>query len=168
MLRVTVEVGRTTGVGIAFAVAGGSQVVEVRDEAPAVNTTQPDFATNINDAAITNLPINTRRWSNFALLTPGSTLDGNYGLISFRGMSGLLNNSTVDGVDNNQAFFSEERGRTRISYVISQAAVQEFQVNTSNFSAEYGRSAGAVINAVTRIRRRQPFYRDTRAAGAEG
>jgi hypothetical protein len=150
MLRVTVEVGRTTGVGIAFAVAGGSQVVEVRDEAPAVNTTQPDFATNINDAAITNLPINTRRWSNFALLTPGSTLDGNYGLISFRGMSGLLNNSTVDGVDNNQAFFSEERGRTRISYVISQAAVQEFQVNTSNFSAEYGRSAGAVINAVTR------------------
>ncbi len=61
-----------------------------------------------------------------------------------------MNNSTVDGADNNQAFFSEERGRTRISYVISQAAVREFQVNTSNFSAEYGRAAGAVVNAVTR------------------
>ena len=82
----------------------------------------------------TNLPINGRRWSNFALLTPTATLDGDFGLISFRGISGLMNNSTVDGADNNQAFFSEERGRTRISYVISQAAVQEFQVNTSNFS----------------------------------
>ncbi len=67
-----------------------------------------------------------------------------------RGISGLLNNSTVDGGDNNQAFFSEERGRTRISYVISQASVREFQVNTSNFSAEYGRAAGAVVNSVTR------------------
>jgi hypothetical protein len=61
-----------------------------------------------------------------------------------------MNNSTVDGADNNQAFFSEERGRTRISYVISQAAIREFQVNTSNFSAQYGRAAGSVINAVTR------------------
>ena len=122
----------------------------MRDEAPAVNTTQPDFATNLDDAAIDNLPINGRRWSNFALLTPTATLDGDFGLISFRGISGLMNNSTVDGADNNQAFFSEERGRTRISYVISQAAVQEFQVNTSNFSAEYGRAAGAVVNAVTR------------------
>jgi hypothetical protein len=61
-----------------------------------------------------------------------------------------MNNSTVDGGDNNQAFFSEERGRTRISYVISQASVREFQVNTSNFSAEYGRAAGAVVNSVTR------------------
>jgi len=60
-----------------------------------------------------------------------------------------MNNSTVDGADNNQFFFSEERGRTRISYVISQSSVREFQVNTSNFSSEYGRAAGAVINAVT-------------------
>ena len=142
--------GRITEVGIPFAVAGTHEVVEVRGEAPAVNTTQPDFASNLDDAAIDNLPINGRRWSNFALLTPTVTLDGNFGLISFRGISGLMNNSTVDGADNNQAFFSEERGRTRISYVISQAAVREFQVNTSNFSAEYGRAAGAVVNAVTR------------------
>jgi hypothetical protein len=83
------------------------------------------------------------------LLTPATTPDGNFGLISFRGISGLMNNATIDGADNNQAFYSEERGRTRISYVISQAAVREFQVNTSNFSAEYGRAAGAVVNAVT-------------------
>jgi hypothetical protein len=148
--HVTVEVGRITEVEIAFAVAGAHESVEVRDEAPAVNTSQPDFATNIDLAFIDNLPINGRRWSNFALLTPGATLDGDFGLISFRGISGLLNNSTVDGADNNQAFFSEERGRSRISYVISQASVQEFQVNTSNYSAQYGRAAGAVVNAVTR------------------
>jgi hypothetical protein len=139
--HISVEVGRITEVEIPFAVAGTGEVVEVRGEAPAVNTTQPDFANNVDVAAIENLPINGRRWSNFAQLTPTVTLDGNFGLISFRrGISGLMNNSTVDGSDNNQAFFSEERGRTRISYVISQASVREFQVNTSNFSAEYGRA----------------------------
>jgi hypothetical protein len=95
------------------------------------------------------LPTNGRRAFNFVLLTPGVVPDGNFGLISFRGISGLLNNNTVDGGDNNNAFYSEERGRTRITYVVSQASVREFQVNTSNYSAEYGRAAGGVVNTVT-------------------
>ncbi len=149
-LPVTVEVGRITELSIHFAVAAVREAIEIREQAPAVNTAQPDFATNIDDAFLEKLPINGRRWSNFALLTPTATLDGDFGLISFRGISGLANNSTIDGADNNQAFFSEERGRTRISYVISQESVREFQVNTSNFSAEYGRAAGAAVNAITR------------------
>ncbi len=172
--QLRVEVGRVTEIAIRLAVEGKPETVEVRDEAPAVNTQQPDFASNITAEEIDKLPINGRRWSDFALLTPDVTLDGNFGLISFRGVSGLMNNSTVDGADNNQAFFSEERGRTRISYVLSPASIREFQVNTANFSAEYGRSAGAAINSVTRSGGNhfhgQGFYflRDNRLGATNG
>jgi outer membrane receptor protein involved in Fe transport len=148
--NVTVEVGRETTLDIALSVGPVTGQVDVTADAPVINTTQQDFSTNLNQTSINELPVNGRRWSNFAILTPGAVPDGNFGLISFRGISGLLNNSTVDGGDNNQGFFSEERGRTRSAYSISQAAIREFQVNTSNFAAEYGRSAGGVINAVTK------------------
>ena len=149
--NVTVEIGRETTISAALSIGPISgNTVEVTADAPVINTSQQDFSSNINQTSINNLPINGRRWSNFALLTPGTVPDGNFGLISFRGVSGLLNNSTVDGGDNNQAFFSEERGRTRLSYSTSQAAVREFQVNTSNYSAEYGRAAGGVVNTVTK------------------
>lgn len=149
--KVTVEIGLETTVNAALSigpVSGGT--VEVTSEAPVINTSQQDFSSNINQTSISELPINGRRWSNFALLTPGAVPDGTFGLISFRGISGLLNNNTIDGGDNNQAFFAEERGRTRISYSVSQSAIREFQVNTSSYSAEYGRSAGGVVNAVTK------------------
>ncbi len=148
--NVIVEVGRETPLEAKLSVQGVTGAVEVTAEAPVVNTTQQDFSTNINQTTINELPINGRRWSNFALLTPGAVPDGVFGLVSFRGISGLLNNNTIDGGDNNQAFFSEERGRTRLSYSISQSAIREFQVNTSNYSAEYGRAAGGVVNAVTK------------------
>ncbi|HJP94833.1 MAG TPA: TonB-dependent receptor [Pyrinomonadaceae bacterium] len=148
--NVVVEIGRETNLEVALVVGPVTGTVDVTAEAPVINTTQQDFSTNLNQTSINELPVNGRRWSNFAILTPSAVPDGNFGLISFRGISGLLNNSTVDGGDNNQAFFSEERGRTRSAYSISQAAIREFQVNTSNFAAEYGRSAGGVINAVTK------------------
>ncbi len=148
--NVVVEIGRETNLEIALSVGPVTGSVDVSAEAPVINTTQQDFSSNINQTSINELPINGRRWSNFALLTPGAVPDGTFGLISFRGISGLLNNNTIDGGDNNQAFFAEERGRTRISYSISQAAIREFQVNTSSYSAEYGRSAGGVVNAITK------------------
>lgn len=147
---VVVEVGQVTSIDVPLGIAGQNAQVEVTAEAPVINTNSQDFATNINQTSINELPINGRRASNFVLLTPGVVPDGNFGLISFRGISGLLNNSTIDGGDNNQAFFSEERGRTRISSSISQDAVREFQVNTSNYSAEFGRAAGGVVNTVTK------------------
>jgi hypothetical protein len=148
--NVVVEVGRSTTLDVGLSLQGVTGTVQVTAEAPVINTSQQDFSTNVNQVSLDNLPTNGRRWSNLAILTPGTVPDGTFGLISFRGISGLLNNSTIDGGDNNQAFFSEERGRTRIGYVVSQAAIREYQVNTSNYSAEYGRSAGGVINAVTK------------------
>jgi outer membrane receptor protein involved in Fe transport len=148
--NVVVEVGRETPLEVGLSIGAVTGTVDVTAEAPVINTSQQDFSSNINQTSINELPINGRRWSNFALLTPGAVPDGTFGLISFRGISGLLNNNTIDGGDNNQAFFAEERGRTRISYSVSQAAIREFQVNTSSYSAEYGRSAGGVVNAVTK------------------
>lgn len=149
--RVIVQVGSVTDVSAKLNVASAGATVVVTAETPQVNTNSAEFAPTVDQTAISNLPINGGRWSNFVLLTPGAVSDANgFGLISFRGMSTLLNNNTVDGGDNNQAFFSEERGRTRIGYSSAKAAVQEFQVNTSNYSAEYGRAAGAVVNTVTK------------------
>src|SRR5882724_2562096 len=149
--NVIVQIGSVTEVPATLNVASAGATVIVSAELPQVNTTSAEFAPTLDQTAINNLPINNGRWSSFALLTPGAVNDASgFGLISFRGMSTLLNNSTVDGGDNNQAFFSEERGRTRIGYTIPKAAVQEFQVNTSNYSSEYGRAAGAVVNTVTK------------------
>ncbi|MCG3145322.1 MAG: hypothetical protein HONDAALG_02912 [Gammaproteobacteria bacterium] len=148
--RLVVEVGRLTSVDAGLRVGAAEATVDIVASAGAVNTESKEFTSNINQTAINELPINGRRWSNFVILTPSVVPDGSFGLLSFRGISGLLNNNTVDGGDNNQAFFGEERGRTRISYSISQSAIREFQVNTSNYSAEYGRAAGGVTNAVTK------------------
>jgi hypothetical protein len=148
--KVVVEVGQVTNITVPLGVAGTTATVEVTAEAPVINTNSQEFSTNVNQTSINELPVNGRRVTDFVLLTPAAVPDGPFGLISFRGVSGLLNNSTVDGGDNNQSFQSEERGRTRIPYVVSQAAVREFQVNSSNYSAEYGRSAGAVVNTVSK------------------
>src|ERR1051325_959468 len=149
--QVIVSVGSVTDISPRLGVGGTSETVEVTAEAPQINTTSPEFAPTLNQVAISNLPINGGRWSSFAMLTPGVVSDSSgFGLLSFRGISTLLNNTTVDGADNNQAFFSEERGRTRAGYSTPKVAIQEFQVNTSNYSAEYGRSAGGVVNTVTK------------------
>jgi hypothetical protein len=149
--QVIVQVGSVTDLSPRLAIGGNTETVDVSAEAPQINTTSGDFAPTLNQTAISNLPINGGRWSNFAALTPGVVSDASgFGLLSFRGISTLLNNNTVDGADNNQAFFSEERGRTRAGYSTPKAAIEEFQVNTSNYSAEYGRSAGGVVNTVTK------------------
>jgi outer membrane receptor protein involved in Fe transport len=148
--KVIVTVGSLTAVSPHLTI-GTTEQVEVSAEAPLVNVTSADFAPTLNETAIENLPINGGRWSSFTMLTPGVVSDANgFGLVSVRGMSPLLNNVTVDGADNNQAYFSEERGRTRAGYSTAKVAVQEFQVNTADYTSEYGRAAGAVINTVTK------------------
>src|SRR5208282_1226828 len=149
-LQVVVEVGVVTTADIVLGVAGQKESVMVSGEAPTVDTEQSTFATNFNNTALENLPINARRWSYFALLTPGAVPDGTFGDISFRGVGYIFDNNTVEGAANTQAFFAEEIGRTRMAYSTSLNSIQEFQVTTDNYSAEYGRAVGGVVNAITK------------------
>jgi outer membrane receptor protein involved in Fe transport len=147
---VSVEVGQTAPIDLKMRPAGVTETVTVAGTAPVIDTRRTDVSNVVGEQAIENLPVTGRRWDNFVLLSPGVTNDGNFGLVSYRGISGLYNNNMVDGVDNNQAFFSEARGRTRIAYAISESSIKEFEVGVSNMSAEFGRSAGGTVNAVTK------------------
>ncbi len=148
---VTVQVGQLTSVLPHLAAGAAAEQVVVTSDVPVLNFESPDFSSNINERALEDIPVNNRRWSALALLTPGVTVDSSgYGLISVRGISTILNNIEIDGADDNQAYFAEERGRTREAYSTSGSAVREFQVNTGVYPAQYGRAAGGVVNSVTK------------------
>jgi hypothetical protein len=148
---VIVVVGQVTSLLPHLAVASSSSQVVVSEQTPAINLTSPDFTDTLNNNALQSIPINNRRWSSLAMTTPGVVSDSaGYGLVSVRGISTLLNNVEIDGADDNQAFYSEERGRSRIAYSTSGGAVREFVMNTGVYSAEYGGAAGGVITSVTR------------------
>jgi hypothetical protein len=142
-------VGQNIDVTVNLAIAGAVTQVEVAAAAALVEDTKTDVSQVIGTAQIDNLPINGRRVDSFVLLTPGVSNDGYFGNLTFRGMAG---NSSflVDGVDNTEQYFNENAGRTRIASQIAQDAVQEFQVVSSNFTAEYGRASAGVVNTVTR------------------
>ncbi len=149
--NVIVLVGQVSSLLPHLVVGASSSSIEVTEQAPVVNLESPDFQATLNARALESIPINNRRWSALALTTPGVTVDtSGYGLISVRGISTLLNNVEIDGADDNQAFFAEERGRTREAYSTAGAAVREFAINTGVYSAEYGRAAGGVVTSVTR------------------
>jgi hypothetical protein len=148
---VAVTVGSLTEVNAALRAGTAVESVSVTSESPLIKLESADISETLTAKEIVDLPLNGGRWSNLALLTPGAVADSNgFGLISFRGISPLLNTVEIDGADDNQAFFSEERGRTREGYSTSQIAIAEFQVNTGVYSAEYGRAAGGVLNAITK------------------
>ena len=148
---VAVTVGSLTELQPVLKAGTAAEMVTVTGDAPVLKLESPEISETLTSKEILNLPLNGGRWSDLALLTPGAVSDGNgFGLIVFRGISPLLNNVEIDGADDNQAFFSEERGRTREGYSTSQIGIAEFQVNTGVYSAEYGRAAGGVINSITK------------------
>ena len=148
---VVVHVGDRLTLDVQLPLQTQATSIVVTEEAPLLETTKTESSQTVSQVQVSNLPIATRRWENFALLTPAVTTDGTSGLSSFRGISGLYNGNSVDGANNSQAFFSEARGRAIIvTYVYSPDSIKEFQVSTSNYSAEYGQAAGGVVNAVTR------------------
>jgi hypothetical protein len=142
-------VGQNLNIDAALTLASANQQVEVFGVAPLVDETKTDVSQVIGSQEILDLPINGRRVDTFVLLTPGVTNDGNFGLLTFRGVANG-NTFLIDGNDSTEQFYGENNGRTRITSQISQDAVQEFQVVSADFSAEYGRAMGGVVNTVTR------------------
>jgi len=146
----TLQVGQILTVDLAPPLQSTTESITVTGQASVVDPDKTEMSQVVSQTAKDNLPIAGRRWEGFALLTPNVTTDGGSGLMSYRGISGLYNQSSVDGTNNSQAFFSETKGRTTVPYVYSMDSIQEFQVTSSNYSAELGQAAGGVVNAVTK------------------
>ncbi|MSV29905.1 MAG: TonB-dependent receptor [Bryobacterales bacterium] len=147
--EIQILVGQNVNINITLEVAKASTVVEVSAVQSVVEDTKTDVSQVVNARQILDLPINGRRVDSFVLLSPAIVPDGAFGLVSFRGVAGG-NSYLTDGNDTTNQFYNENAGRTRISSQISQDAVQEFQVISNNFAAEFGRASGGVINTVTK------------------
>lgn len=150
--NVAVTIGNTIALNIGLKVGGATETVDVTTDAEAVDTARTELSTEINQRSVENLPINRRDFSRFALLTPGVSIvqgpDGDE--ITINGQKGIQNNVTIDGADANNPFFGEQRGGQRPAFTISLESVKEFQVVPVGASAEFGRSSGGFINAVTK------------------
>ena len=147
--NISVAVGQNVNLTPKLAVNSSTTTVEVTTEAPIVDSTRTDVSQVIGTQQIQDLPINGRRVDSFVLLAPAVVSDGTFGLLSFRGIAGG-NTFLTDGNDTTEQFYNENAGRTRIQSQISQDAVQEFQVVSNNYSAEFGHAMGGVVNTVTR------------------
>ena len=147
--NIVLQVGQQIDMAVTMQVAGSTTQVTVVDAIPIVESQKSGVSQVVDGKQILNLPINGRRVDSFVLLTPGVVPDGAFGLVSFRGIAGG-NAFLTDGNDTTNQFYNENAGRTRITSQISQDAVQEFQVLTNGYSAEFGRASGGVINTVTR------------------
>lgn len=130
----------------------GTVVQTIEVSAVALNTDIAAPTSVVNFNAIQNLPINGRRFTDFAALTPTVQIDPVRGSISFAGQRGVNGNVMVDGSDYNNPFFGGTRGGERSGFVptVPQSAVEEFQALTTGYAAEYGRSTGGVLNVITR------------------
>ena len=129
-----------------------SEIVTVSDAtSEIVETSKTAIATTIDQQRINNLPINERNYINFTLTTSTVGRDAGRPIgpapttgLNFGGQRGRSNLVQVDGADNTDNSVNASRS------TVSQEAVQEFQVVTNSFAPEFGRSAGGVVNVVTK------------------
>jgi len=157
--QVRVAVGNTTSQDIKLQVGASADRVEVTGTAPLLRPEDSSASTVIENSFIEELPLNGRRYTDFTLLTPNTSPDGDTGLVSLAGQqggedSGYANGNganafTVDGSNATSNYFADIIGRYRIPYLFGEDSIQEFQVSVSPYSAVYGGGAG-FVNAVTR------------------
>ncbi|HET9837188.1 MAG TPA: TonB-dependent receptor, partial [Candidatus Angelobacter sp.] len=148
---VELTVGQALNLRITLKISATSEVVEVTGT-PIIETTQTASSTTLDERTVSETPILGRKFEDLLTLTPGvSVVQGPDGdEISFAGQRGIFNNISLDGGDYNNGFFGEQVGGQRAAVDITLDAVKEFQVIASGASAEFGRSAGGVVNVVTK------------------
>src|ERR1700675_2858271 len=148
---VTITVGEMAELPITVTVAGGKEVIEVSSQAELVETARSSTTDTIGQRRIDNLPINGRNYINFTLTdsevlrdnapNTGAAPTSGLNISGQRGRSNLVN---VDGAD------STDNAVNGVRSTVSQEAVQEFQIITNSYAAEYGRASGGVVNIITR------------------
>ena len=143
----TLEVGQVITVDVELPPAQLEQEVTVTADAPIIERGRAQAGAVVTRNEIENLPSNGRDFISFSVTVAGVTgqqMSGQGSGLSFNGQRGRSNNISVDGVDSN----GQLNGNTRLT--ISQEAVQEFQVVTSQFAPEFGRASGGLVNIVSR------------------
>jgi hypothetical protein len=160
---ITLTVGAQQVLNIALQVGAVSQKIEVVGEAPTVQLASSSITAEVSSVTVRELPLNGRSWTDLATLQPGvnaiqtqvaftSGADrGNRGFGSQMTISGARpqqNSYRLDGVNIND--YSNGAPGSVLGGNLGVDAIQEFSVLTSNYSAEYGRTAGGVVNAITR------------------
>ena len=154
--KLRVDVGATTEIEFKLQVGGAKEMVTVAGEPPLVESQSNAVSSLVDKRAIEELPLDGRRFTDLALLTPGVTQDprgltsSSNGDLAFGGIRGYQSSYLVDGADNNNAFFAQARGGYRAPYQFSNEVVEEFRVSSNTYGAELGRAGGAVINVVTK------------------
>ena len=148
---VAITVGGLVELPVALSVAGGKEVVEVSSQAELVETSRSSTTDTIGERRIDNLPINGRNYINFTLTDSQVVRDNapNTGAAPTSGlnMSGQRARSNLVNVDGADATDNSVNG---VRSTVSQEDVQEFQIITNSYAAEYGRAAGGVVNIITR------------------
>ncbi|MDX2153354.1 MAG: TonB-dependent receptor [Bryobacteraceae bacterium] len=148
-----VTVNARQRVDLRLEVGATTEVITVREAAAALETDTSSRGTVVGSQQIVNLPLNGRSYADLALLVPGVRRSGiaasRDASFNVNGMRSSQNNFVIDGVDNN-SYGTSNQGFSNQVVQISPDAVQEFRVETNNYSAEFGRAGGAVINATIR------------------
>ena len=160
---VTLTVGAEQVLDFTMRVGQMSQTVEVTTEAPTVELTSSTLSAQVSAATVRELPLNGRSWTDLANLQPGVAgieTQANFATGADRGNRGFgaqitisggrpqQNNYRMDGVSVND--YSNGPPGSVLGGTLGVDAIQEFSVLTSNFSAEYGKSSGGVINGISR------------------
>ncbi len=160
---IELTVGATVTLNMTMQVGASKETVEVQSLAPDVQLSTSDISAVVNATTVRELPLNGRSWTDLATLQPGvnriqtqpdfsaGTDRGNRGFgqqLTISGARPQQNNYRLDGVSLND--YANGAPGSVLGGSLGVDAIQEFSVLTSNYSAEYGKTSGGVVNAVTR------------------